>query len=224
MAASSSSGLFVATAEAAFIADLSDRHMNRVVDEHILPESLVRTDNGRWFARLGAALTSVYFRTEDLLVAEVRRTILRDLTARLLNRPDRDEVLALLPSMRKDLDWHFKLAIGDVDFKIYIDTAWKRVRVIESAKSRVHEDPEVLGGVPVFAGTRVPIETVLASLEKGVDQERIRKAYPFLTDAHIEAARVHAKIRPRRGRPAQSSRAPADWKVESRRTVRPGKT
>ena len=29
--------LFVPTSEAAFIADVSDREMNRAVDEHILP-------------------------------------------------------------------------------------------------------------------------------------------------------------------------------------------
>jgi hypothetical protein len=47
--------LFVPTSEAAFIADVSDREMNRAVDEHILPEPLIRSGNGRRFARLGAA-------------------------------------------------------------------------------------------------------------------------------------------------------------------------
>ena len=214
---------FVATAEAAFIAGLSDRDMNRVVDEHILPDVLVRNENGRWFARMGAALTSLYFGTENILVAEVRRTILGELTMRLLSRPDRDVVFALPSSMPKNLDWHFKVPIGDFDFAIYVDDAWKRVRRIERAEELVRTDPEILSGIPVFAGTRVPIETVTASLENGIDKERLRKSYPFLTDEHFEAARVHSKIHPRRGRPTQLSRPPAHWRVRSRRTVRPEK-
>ena len=30
-----------------------------------------------------------------------------------------------------------------------------------------HSDPEVLGGTPVFAGTRVPIDTLFVYLRKG---------------------------------------------------------
>ncbi len=58
--------LFVPTSEAAFIADVSDRDMNRAVDEHILLEPLIRSGNGRRFAPLGAALASFYFTSEDV--------------------------------------------------------------------------------------------------------------------------------------------------------------
>ena len=33
--------------------------------------------------------------------------------------------------------------------------------------SVVHSDPDILGGVPVFVGTRVPIKTLLDYLESG---------------------------------------------------------
>ena len=39
--------VFVPSAEAAFIAELSDRDMNRVFDERLVPESLVRAEDGR---------------------------------------------------------------------------------------------------------------------------------------------------------------------------------
>lgn len=50
------------------------------------------------------------------------------------------------------------------------------------------EDPDVMRGVPVFKGTRVPIANVLASLKAGFDFEQLREAYSFLTQKHVDAA------------------------------------
>jgi uncharacterized protein (DUF433 family) len=52
-------------------------------------------------------------------------------------------------------------------------------------------DSEILKGTPVFAGSRVPIEMVLASVDKGISMDRIVAAYPFITEAHIAAARKY---------------------------------
>ena len=79
---------FVPTAEAAFIAGISDRDMNRAVDEHILPEPLIRSGNGRRFARLGAALAGFYFTSEDVYTAPLRRKVVEEMTARLRVRAD----------------------------------------------------------------------------------------------------------------------------------------
>jgi len=54
----------------------------------------------------------------------------------------------------------------------------------------VATDPEIMGGVPVFAGTRVPISVVLSSAAASVQLDRLQAAYPFLTEAHIQAAKV----------------------------------
>jgi uncharacterized protein (DUF433 family) len=61
--------------------------------------------------------------------------------------------------------------------------------------SLVRSDPAILGGMACFAGTRVPIENVLATLDAGVGLERLRTAYPFLTDFHVTAARAHKEGR-----------------------------
>lgn len=50
------------------------------------------------------------------------------------------------------------------------------------------EDPNVMRGVPVFKGTRVPIANVLASLKAGFHLEQLREAYSFLTQKHVDAA------------------------------------
>ena len=54
----------------------------------------------------------------------------------------------------------------------------------------VTTDPEIMDGVLVFAGTRVPISVVLGSMAAGLPLERIQASYPFLTEAHIQAAKV----------------------------------
>jgi uncharacterized protein (DUF433 family) len=59
----------------------------------------------------------------------------------------------------------------------------------------VVSDPEILGGTPVFAGSRVPIDIVLASVDKGISMDRIVAAYPFITEAHIAAAREYLSPR-----------------------------
>jgi uncharacterized protein (DUF433 family) len=49
-------------------------------------------------------------------------------------------------------------------------------------------NPQVLGGQTVFAGTRVPLRTVLASLAEGDSVEDILRAFPTLTREHVAAA------------------------------------
>lgn len=58
-------------------------------------------------------------------------------------------------------------------------------------------DPDVMGGLPCFTGTRVPIDNVLGSLEQGVDVKRLYAAYRFLTAEHILAAQLYAASHPR---------------------------
>ena len=56
----------------------------------------------------------------------------------------------------------------------------------------ISSDPDVLGGVACLTGSRLPIDVVLASLDAGIDLERLRASWPFLTDEHINAARDFA--------------------------------
>lgn len=49
-----------------------------------------------------------------------------------------------------------------------------------------HSDPAILGGTPVFTGTRVPIETLLTYLRKGKRIEDFRDDFPSVTRAQAE--------------------------------------
>jgi uncharacterized protein (DUF433 family) len=69
-------------------------------------------------------------------------------------------------------------------------------RAQAEAQPTVVTDPEILSGTPVFAGSRVPIDMVLACVDAGNDTARIRRAYPFVTDEHITAARAYKASHP----------------------------
>ena len=48
-------------------------------------------------------------------------------------------------------------------------------------------DPEILGGKPVFAGTRVPIETLFDHLEAGVSLDEFLDDFPSVSKAQAIA-------------------------------------
>ncbi len=48
-------------------------------------------------------------------------------------------------------------------------------------KKLISKDPEVLGGTPVFAGTRVPIETLFDHLEAGVSLDEFLDDFPTVS-------------------------------------------
>lgn len=192
--------LFIPTAEAAFIAGLTDRQMNRVVDEHLMPALLFEQQGkSRGFTRLGAAFAKFYFATEDLLIAGARKQVLDELSDRVDRLQIKDQVLTL--ARLDTMSWKVERKFVEVDVLPFLQEALYRAKEVDQADALVTTDPEIMGGVPVFAGTRVPISTVLSSLASGIDLDRLKASYPFLTEAHIESAKVYEAVHPRRGRP-----------------------
>jgi uncharacterized protein (DUF433 family) len=57
-----------------------------------------------------------------------------------------------------------------------------------SLESVVQCDPEVLGGTPVFAGTRVPIKNLVDYLAAGDPLGRFLEHFPSVTRAQAVAA------------------------------------
>lgn len=51
-----------------------------------------------------------------------------------------------------------------------------------------------LGSAPVFAGTRVPVDSVKRFIEAGASDDRILEAYPELTPKDVIAVREHALV------------------------------
>ena len=48
-------------------------------------------------------------------------------------------------------------------------------------KDLIAIDPEILGGQPVFKGTRVPVETLFDHLEAGVSLEEFLEDFPTVS-------------------------------------------
>ena len=68
-----------------------------------------------------------------------------------------------------------------------------------SSRDLITVDPEILGGTPVFAGTRVPVKTLFDYLEDDYTLEEFLECFPTVTRQmavqmlkHSQQAIVHA--------------------------------
>lgn len=52
----------------------------------------------------------------------------------------------------------------------------------------VHSDPEILGGTPVFIGTRVPLRNLIDYLERGHSLDEFLDDFPSVTKEQAIAA------------------------------------
>lgn len=57
----------------------------------------------------------------------------------------------------------------------------------------VHRDPDIMGGTPVFVGTRVPFQTLLDYLEAGDPLGEFLDDFPTVTRDQAVAALEQAK-------------------------------
>jgi uncharacterized protein (DUF433 family) len=64
----------------------------------------------------------------------------------------------------------------------------------------VSRNPEVMGGAPVFCGTRVPVQTLLDYLEAGESIDDFLAGFPSVTRQQVIAFLEQAKDRARRMR------------------------
>ena len=212
--------VFVSSAEAAYIAELTDRDMNRVFDEHLVPDRLLRSDQGRRFARLAAAFARFYFATDGIFAAPLRRSVLAELTERVSVLGKNDRILALRGVLPKSA-WVVQVSHGQsVDVSSFVESAKLRARKVDQAEAVVETSEDVMDGTPVFKGTRVPLDVVIASLDNGIPFERVQASYAFLTPELADAARVYQFVHPRRGRRRSLAEVHPDWTVIEKRVVR----
>jgi uncharacterized protein (DUF433 family) len=58
----------------------------------------------------------------------------------------------------------------------------------------IESKPDVMGGTPVFAGTRVPIQTLIDHLEGGHPLDEFLDDFPTVKREHAVALLEHAKV------------------------------
>lgn len=64
---------------------------------------------------------------------------------------------------------------------------------MSSGKDIIVRDPEILGGIPVFRGTRVPFKNLLDYVEGGHTLDQFLEDFPSVTREAAIAALEHAK-------------------------------
>jgi uncharacterized protein (DUF433 family) len=191
-------------AEAAVVSHVTMRDVHRVIDEHILPESLYSTDQTRSFTSQACVFISFYFRAADRLTSEERQR-----TIRIASEPQGSS------GSRR---------VQDAFLTIDLETFWKDVEEslerLQAARAMVVSDPEILSGTPVIRGTRVPVYDVAASMASGIPIDRILSAYPGLQREHVELATMYAEANPQRGRPRLRTALPPAATVLTQRKKR----
>ena len=82
------------------------------------------------------------------------------------------------------------------------DADWQVLEAYRTAMSKVMSklgvvsDPEILGGDPVVAGTRVPVELILSELAAGRTSAEILHSYPSLPPDAINTGIIYAQSLP----------------------------
>lgn len=63
----------------------------------------------------------------------------------------------------------------------------KRVNVETMLETVVSSSPDIMGGTPVFPGTRVPVQTLLDYIEAGDTIDDFLRGFPTVTRQHVVA-------------------------------------
>ena len=201
-------------AEAAVIASVTVRDINRVIDEKILPERFYSSDDGRRIRLAACPLVGFYFHAAKALTAEERLRLIGRfsdrITSDMAERPSSDW---------RDADWTLNDGFLTVSLSGFVNDADDRSTQLTAAQEMVVEDPAILNGTPVIRGTRIPLYDVVASMAAGLPRERILAAYPGLNEITLDLVALYAEANPVRGRPRRFAALPANAVVAAERKI-----
>jgi uncharacterized protein (DUF433 family) len=186
--------------EAAVVARVSVRDVNRAIDENILPHGFFSAGSERNVLVAGCSLLAFYFESAERLTSRERLWAIGCAGPRL--RKSRASAALL------DEDWTFRDEFLTIDLAPFLRRTWERLGRLEEARAAVVSSPEVLGGTPVIRGTRVPVYDVAASVAAGIPRARILAAYPSLDADKVDLAAIYAEATPPRGRPKRRPEPP----------------
>ena len=79
----------------------------------------------------------------------------------------------------------------------------EELKKLERAENMILSDREIMGGMPVYRGTRIPVELIADMLRQGATYQEILAGYPSLDREKIELAPLYVQAFPRRGRPVK---------------------
>ena len=175
-------------AQASAVANLSLPAVHKLIERRLIRPRRLRT--GHSIQRMLSREQVLYLRLEAegvrLLPILTRRSIAR----KIESSPEIDFVCLTEGSA---------LVIEVKSVRLELDQDLKR---LERAENMIVTDPEIMRGIPVYRGTRIPVELIADMLSQGANTEEILEGYPALDREKVELAPLYVQAFPRRGRPA----------------------
>jgi uncharacterized protein (DUF433 family) len=198
--------------EAAVVSGVELKIVNHAIDR-ALPPRVIRHGKGKSISAEACFYIAFYHRSAGKLTADERRFAILDIDRRV---EAAGEGSSRWQSLRRHCTVHHDFLALNLDgFWTETHERWGRYM---AAREIVETDPDILGGTPVIAGTRVPVHDVAASVEADISLSRIARAYPSLNAEQIELASLYARANPLQGRPPK--RRPVEGaKILSKRTI-----
>lgn len=180
--------LFTAT-EAAVLTRLPLKAVNNAIDKKTIAAHARRT-RGDKSVRLVGEPALVYLSLERELASDTTPSFRRKLFKAI--------GIALAQGAKT-------VAVGALSLDLR--PSWRevvlRIKDLRRAERLAGTSAEVLGGVPVFRGTRIPIHMVAELLSQGETAKSLLAGYPRLTEEMIRLAPIYAGAHPLRGRPSR---------------------
>jgi uncharacterized protein (DUF433 family) len=200
--------------EAAVVAGVTVRDINRVIDEKLLPEGFTSDVDGRRIQLAACPLVGFYFRAAKALTAEERLLLIRRFAERITG----DMADRPFAGWHKT-DWSVRDDFLTVSLSDFVAEADERSGRLAAVQDMVVEDPAILGGAAVIRGTRIPVHDVAASVAAGMSRECVLAAYRVLDDTVLDLAVLYVEANPVRGRPRRLTSLPANAVVAAERKV-----
>jgi uncharacterized protein (DUF433 family) len=100
-----------------------------------------------------------------------------------------------------------------IQCKPFRQTVARNVAAYRWGRRRIASSPEILGGEPIFRGTRIPLQHVASLFRKGVPEQEIAEDFPSLSARDLAYARLSARFGEKPGRPTKRlvmQRRPSD--------------
>jgi uncharacterized protein (DUF433 family) len=172
-------------AEAAVLTRLSLKAVNNAIDKKAIPAVAGRrAGHATRLVDLRALMSlTLERRLADRFVPELRREVY--------------DAMATAPRNRVSLDGGFLT----IDLREPRQELATSLRTLRRARDAVASDPDIMGGAPVFRGTRVPVHLIATLLGQGSTEMDLLEAYPRMTTEMVRLAPIYAAAYPLRGRP-----------------------
>ncbi len=183
-------------AEAAVLSRLSLKAVNNAIDRKTVPAR--RSGRGRLLDRPALLSLALERRLAGDTTLEFRRRLFAEIAAGPTRR------IVTVGALKIDLIEPRREVM-------------ERVKQLRRAERFVTVDPEIMGGNPVFRGTRVPVHLIDEKLRLGETVERLGEDYPRVTEEMIRLAPIYAAAHPLRGRPRKKPWV--GWRLVSTTTV-----